>query len=84
MRMSLTLIYLALGVSWLVLPASAAQVGGGSRELSELTYDDWSMFGTEVQGANAVAIETMTLQNEGWQRDTVVSEPPEPTLAAPA
>ncbi len=28
--------------------------------------------------ANAVAIESMTLQNEGWERDTSVSEPVEP------
>ena len=27
--------------------------------------------------ANAVAIETMTLQNEGWERDESVSEPEE-------
>lgn len=27
--------------------------------------------------ANAVAIETMTLQNEGWERDTAVTEPTE-------
>jgi phage tail-like protein len=30
--------------------------------------------------ANAVAIETLTLQNEGWERDTEVTEPAEPTL----
>lgn len=27
--------------------------------------------------ANSVAIETMTLQNEGWERDTAVTEPTE-------
>jgi phage tail-like protein len=27
---------------------------------------------------NAVAIETITLQNEGWERDTAVAEPTEP------
>jgi phage tail-like protein len=30
--------------------------------------------------ANEVAIETMTLQNEGWERDTSVLEPNEPSL----
>jgi phage tail-like protein len=32
--------------------------------------------------ANAVAIQTLTLQCEGWERDTSVSEPTEPTLEA--
>jgi phage tail-like protein len=31
--------------------------------------------------ANAVAIQTIKLENEGWQRDTSVVEPAEPTLA---
>ena len=30
--------------------------------------------------ANAVAIETITLQNEGWERDTSVTEPAEPSF----
>lgn len=30
--------------------------------------------------ANAVAIEMITLQNEGWERDTAVSEPTEPSF----
>jgi phage tail-like protein len=30
--------------------------------------------------ANAVAIQTLTLQNEGWERDLEVTEPTEPTL----
>jgi phage tail-like protein len=29
---------------------------------------------------NAVAIETITLQNEGWERDTAVTEPTEPSF----
>lgn len=29
-------------------------------------------------GSNAVAIESLTLQNEGWVRDPAVTEPPEP------
>ena len=28
--------------------------------------------------ANAVAIQQLTLENEGWERDTAVVEPPEP------
>ena len=32
--------------------------------------------------ANAVAIQTLKLENEGWERDTEVSEPTEPVLAA--
>jgi phage tail-like protein len=30
--------------------------------------------------ANAVAIQHIKLENEGWQRDTAVVEPTEPTL----
>jgi phage tail-like protein len=32
--------------------------------------------------ANAVAIQHIKLENEGWQRDTAVVEPTEPTLNA--
>jgi phage tail-like protein len=32
--------------------------------------------------ANAVAIQHMKLENEGWERDTSVTEPTEPTLSA--
>jgi phage tail-like protein len=31
--------------------------------------------------ANAVAIEHIKLENEGWERDTSVTEPQEPTLS---
>jgi len=31
--------------------------------------------------ANAVAIQTLKLENEGWERDTAVAEPKEPVLA---
>ncbi len=31
--------------------------------------------------ANAVAIQTLTLQNEGWERDVNVTEPDEPKLS---
>jgi phage tail-like protein len=33
--------------------------------------------------ANAVAIQTMKLENEGWQRDTSVKEPTEPSFLEP-
>ncbi len=35
----------------------------------------------ELDGSgNAVAIEMLTLQNEGWERDTAVTEPTEPSF----
>jgi len=33
--------------------------------------------------ANAVAIQTLKLENEGWLRDTAVTEPQEPTFTEP-
>jgi phage tail-like protein len=34
--------------------------------------------------ANGVAIESITLQNEGWERDYEVSEPAEPSFTEPS
>lgn len=34
--------------------------------------------------ANAVAIQMLTLQNEGWERDYAVTEPTEPSFLEPA
>ncbi len=34
--------------------------------------------------ANAVAIQTLKLENEGWERDTAVVEPSEPEFTEPA
>ncbi len=34
--------------------------------------------------ANAVAIETLKLENEGWLRDTSVTEPTEPSFTVPS
>lgn len=34
--------------------------------------------------ANAVAIQTLKLENEGWLRDVAVTEPTEPTFSVPA
>lgn len=33
--------------------------------------------------ANAVAIQTLKLENEGWERDTAVTEPSEPSFTVP-
>ena len=32
---------------------------------------------------NAIAIQTLKLENEGWERDTAVTEPTEPTFTEP-
>lgn len=34
--------------------------------------------------ANAIAIQTLKLENEGWERDTEVAEPSEPSFTEPA
>jgi hypothetical protein len=34
--------------------------------------------------ANAVAIQSLKLENEGWERDTSVTEPAEPSFAETA
>lgn len=34
--------------------------------------------------ANAIAIQHLKLENEGWERDLAVVEPPEPTFTEPA
>jgi phage tail-like protein len=34
--------------------------------------------------ANAVAIQTIKLENEGWERDCEVKEPSEPSFVEPA
>lgn len=34
--------------------------------------------------ANAVAIQSIKLENEGWQRDVEVTEPPEPSFTEPS
>jgi phage tail-like protein len=34
--------------------------------------------------ANAVAIQHIRLENEGWERDTAVNEPAEPSFTEPA
>jgi phage tail-like protein len=36
-----------------------------------------------ANGEASVAIESLTLQNEGWERDTSVTEPAEPSFNAP-
>lgn len=56
-----------------------------------LTYKLYRCWVSEFQAlpdldanANAVAIEHIKLENEGWERDQEVAEPSEPTLAANA
>jgi phage tail-like protein len=36
-----------------------------------------------ANGEASVAIESLTLQNEGWERDTSVTEPQEPSFNVP-
>jgi phage tail-like protein len=45
---------------------------------------EWTALPELDANASAVAIERITLQNEGWERDPDVSEPAEPTLDAPS
>ena len=59
----------------------------GQRVLSYKVYRCWV---SEYQAlpeldanGNAVAIETLTLQNEGWERDHEVTEPEEPIFTEP-
>ncbi len=55
-----------------------------------LTYKVYRCWVSEYQAlpdldanANAVAIQHIKLENEGWERDLSVPEPTEPTLSAP-
>jgi phage tail-like protein len=56
-----------------------------------LTYKVFRCWVSEFQAlpdldanANAIAIQTIKLENEGWERDYDVSEPAEPSLTEPA
>ncbi len=60
----------------------------GQKVLSYKVYRCWV---SEYQAlpeldasGNAVAIQTLTLQNEGWERDYDVTEPTEPSYSEPA
>lgn len=55
-----------------------------------LAYNVYRCWPSEYQplpdldaGGNAVAIQSLTLQNEGWQRDFTVKEPNEPSFTVP-
>ena len=55
-----------------------------------LAYKVYRCWASEYQAlpeldasANAVAIQTLTLQNEGWERDYEVAEPEEPSFTEP-
>lgn len=56
-----------------------------------LSYNVFRCWPSEYQAlpeldasANAVAIQTLKLENEGWERDSDVTEPQEPTFTDPA
>jgi len=56
-----------------------------------LTYKIFRCWVSEYQAipeldasANAIAIQTLKLENEGWERDYEVTEPTEPTFSEPA
>ncbi|HYC90886.1 MAG TPA: phage tail protein [Thermoanaerobaculia bacterium] len=60
----------------------------GQKVLSYKVYRCWV---SEYQAlpdldanANAVAIQTLKLENEGWERDTTVTEPSEPSFTEPS
>jgi phage tail-like protein len=44
---------------------------------------DFQIFGDMDANANAVAIQTLKLENEGWERDLEVREPSEPSFNEP-
>ena len=45
---------------------------------------DWQALPDLDANANAVAIQSLKLENEGWERDYDVKEPAEPTFVEPA
>jgi phage tail-like protein len=45
---------------------------------------DFQTFSDMDANANAVAIQSLKLENEGWERDVEVREPSEPTFTEPA
>jgi len=56
-----------------------------------IAYNLFRCWGSEWQSlpdldanANAIAIQTIKLENEGWERDLSVPEPSEPTFTEPA
>ena len=63
-------------------------VACASIQTSKAIYRSWV---SEFQGlpeldanANAVAIQSIKLENEGWERDYDVTEPAEPQFTEPA
>ncbi len=56
----------------------------GQLALAFKVYRAWvsevTLLGELDANANAVAIQSIVLQNEGWERDTDVPEPTEPTI----
>ena len=67
--------------------SSTSSTRPGRRSISYKIYRCWV---SEYQAvpdfdanANAVAIQHLKLENEGWERDLSVTEPTEPTLTIP-
>jgi len=60
----------------------------GQKVLSYKVYRCWPSEYTALPeldaSANAVAIQSLTLKNEGWERDYDVTEPTEPSFTEPA
>ena len=45
---------------------------------------EWQAWADLDGNANVVLIQHIKIENEGWERDLSVTEPPEPTVAVPA
>jgi phage tail-like protein len=45
---------------------------------------EWQAWADLDANANAVLIQHIKIENEGWERDLSVTEPPEPTVAVPS
>jgi phage tail-like protein len=50
-----------------------------------IAYNIYRCWPPEMDGnGNAVAIQMLKLENEGWERDTSIAEPAEPSFTLPA
>lgn len=60
----------------------------GQKVLAYNIYRCWPSEFTAIPkmdgGGNAVAIQSLTLENEGWERDTSIKEPNEPSFTLPS
>jgi len=62
-----------------------ARAGAGTNNIpvEDCTNKGIVVFNTPGANANAVAIQHLKLENEGWERDYDVSEPSEPSFTEP-